>query len=815
MKRPTFRFGGVLLVTVLLFSASPLFAEDIPPDGLLAESENRYQDAISIYEKALEQNPQRVDLLLQIAEIHNVMENPQAMVKALEQAAELVPNDPEMFFKLSQGYSWLEQPKKALASINKAMELKPDFVPYHKEKAKLAVWLGEYDLAIENFAVVLETNPDDEESRLAFAKAQSWKGDYDGSAKNFEKYLEGNPQNLTAWREYSQVQAQRGEYASALEAEKRYRNLGGDPSLLVAEIPLEGVLAESENRFQDAISIYEEALEQNPQRVDLLLRLADIHNDMENPQGMVNALEKLTELMPDDPEMFFKLSQGYSWLEQPKKALEAINRAVELKPGFVPYHKERAKLAVWLSEYDLAIESFAVVLEANPDDDESRLASAKAQSWKGDYDGSANNFKKYLQNNPQKLEELMAYSRVQSWQDEYAGALEAMEKFREFGGDQELYDRAKARYLARVDRPEKSLSIVEPYVSNNPRDYDALYTQALALKQARRFKTAMHSLKIVEQIHPDTKETKDLSQIVRTPLRPNISADTHFSTDSDSIDISGVSVTGFYPINEEKYFRVGVDWENLHADASSGLNAVSGAEDVQRTGGWVGLEGRLRENLWALGQLGFDTADENAGTFLYKAGIAYRPDDNLRLNFLSSHGLYAVSPLTLSLDVERTANRISAIWTPDIDYVIETEFGYDFFSDDNQSWLYSLYPRRSVLRSKWLNLDFGVSGVWEGFKNDLNNGYYDPGFYQQYLGVITAFIEFSDNDNISIVVAPGIERDEDIDKFQFSANVNFELTIGLYRDWMFKVRGDFIDTTGVVNQSYNEKSINFSLTRRF
>ena len=205
----------------------------------------------------------------------------------------------------------------------------------------------------------------------------------------------------------------------------------------------------------------------------------------------------------------------------------------------------------------------------------------------------------------------------------------------------------------------------------------------------------------------------------------------------------------------------------------------------------------------------------NSSAVLYNAGLAYRAHDTLRLSFLSSHGLHAVSPRAVSLDVERTANVVRAIWNPRIEYVIVTQLGYDFFSDDNQSWYYSIAPRKTVIREESFNLDVGVSTRWMSFKEDLPNGYYDPDFYQQYLATFMAFFKFTEDDSLSIVIAPGVQKDDKMSDFQFSGNFSFELTIGLYRDWMLKVRGSLIESQGVLRRPYNQQAVSLNITRRF
>ena len=162
---------SIILLLVLLVPLMTAYGEtgknrdrenkepEVPPAGLRAEEEGRWEKAIEVYRTVLSRKPKRSDLWIRIANIQALLEKKEIMLETLKQAAHLNPNDKEIFLSLSQVNAELNRSKDALDAIERAVQLDPDNIEYLKARAQLANWQGDYVLLC--FCLCSDNNRDE------------------------------------------------------------------------------------------------------------------------------------------------------------------------------------------------------------------------------------------------------------------------------------------------------------------------------------------------------------------------------------------------------------------------------------------------------------------------------------------------------------------------------------------------------------------------------------------------------------------------------------------------------------------------------
>jgi len=575
-----------------------------------------------------------------------------------------------------------------------------------------------------------------------------------------------------------------------------------------------GLEAEMEGRWEDAIKIYRSILTKEPQRGDLWAKLGELEDYMGNYSGSAEAFQRAVQLLPNDPNLHFRLSQQYSILKDPNNAFLEIEKAVELDPKNIEYLKSRAQIANWIGKSEIARDSYERVLSLSPDD-ETLLNLARTESWTGELDKSVRDFKKYYAKHPEDKEALLDYAEAECWRGNFPSALSLLEKYRTDFGETTDYLKLKARALASAERPTAAMALISPLLEKSPDDYEVIFSQAIAQHYGNRPREALKSVETLERLRPLSRETEDIKRFVITSLRSNAELGFDFYNDSDHLNIFTSRLRGTYFLMPETFLEAGVTNDVLTAKKGSGLEQLNGDEEALHTRAWLGVGHRFSPKVAVEGQLGASSAEGEVRFPTYNLSVDLQPSDELKVRAEKDYGYYVVSPRTVSIGIRRDANRLQVTWSPDLNYTIDSNFSYSTFSDDNTLWEVLLGPRRAVLRTEKLNLDIGVNAWWFGFDEDFDHGYYAPELYQRYMVTGFSYWKINEESGVSFIVSLGVQKDNTMDNLRFGADASFEGTFGVYRDWMFNIKGAATNNIRQGTGAFRALTIGAALTRRF
>ncbi len=222
-------FSAAPLLALLM--AAPVYAapsDDRLDQALTAEGENRWQDALRIYYRMLEAEPDQADIWLRVSDIHTTLKETPAALKARTEAAKRRPDDAQLHYSLALEYSANNQPQEALVAVKQALLVDPNNASYLRLQAQLAEWTDDSDLVRETYQTILRNDPGNRMAMLGMARMQSRTGDLDKAVRSYEKYLEKYPDDADALLIYAETEIYRGDYVHADELLQRYQSTKGE-----------------------------------------------------------------------------------------------------------------------------------------------------------------------------------------------------------------------------------------------------------------------------------------------------------------------------------------------------------------------------------------------------------------------------------------------------------------------------------------------------------------------------------------------------------------------------------------------------------
>ena len=110
--------------------------------------------------------------------------------------------------------------------------------------------------------------------------------------------------------------------------------------------------------FPKAIDIYEQALEANPQAIEIYYNLANAYLVTGESQKAIGYLEKLIEVSPNDLEIMFSLAVAYQSLERHSEAVGYFKKVISVSPYDPEVHSLLASSYYALGKAELGKKAF-------------------------------------------------------------------------------------------------------------------------------------------------------------------------------------------------------------------------------------------------------------------------------------------------------------------------------------------------------------------------------------------------------------------------------------------------------------------------
>jgi len=570
------------------------------------------------------------------------------------------------------------------------------------------------------------------------------------------------------------------------------------------------LVAEGEGRWEDALAMHREALAADPGRADLWVRVSDIEARLGRTGEAVSALERAVAATPGDATLQARLSQALAAADDADGALHAIERAIALRPDDPAYLRAGGQLASWTGDYGTAAGFYQRLLVVQPGEASTLLDIARLRSWSGSSAAAVEAYRRYLERQPDSPDAWLELATVESWEGDYSSALEALDQYRARFGDSKDHAVVLARVLAGAGRPSRAVDVLTPVWRQDPDDYSVNVARTLALAMRRSVGEAYGALSSVRAAQPTSDETRTVERLVRTELGSSVGPGFTFYTDSDDLEIVGVSPSAAVMLRHGTELSAGYARLELRAPVASGLGATGGRVTHDET--WGGVAQTVK-GLTVSGRIGEARADGRRLT-QYDVGAAWRAADWLELDAGRRYGFLTISPRTVALGLTAHEDRAGATWTPTIRTAVAVDATHQRFSDGNRRWSVRISPRRAFVRSQRLNLDLGVSAYRMETDLNLDNGYYDPSRYEAYEGTIQPYLKLSDDVGVGIALALGVQR-EASRPFRFGGGASAEATFGIYRAWMLRVGASATHNTRQDSGAFGGLSSSVVLLRRF
>jgi tetratricopeptide (TPR) repeat protein len=274
----------------------------------------------------------------------------------------LDPKSPVIGERLAEMYWKAQRTRDAVAEAQEILKRHPDDVPtrrllariYLRSLGDLSAGVGQSEVAgkaIEQYKEICRLDPSDTESALWLARLHRLRNEHDQAETVLRGILKDDPENEQAVEQLTQLLLDKGKSDEAVALLEGINSRTPSATLL-------DLLGDAYTQTKDlpkAEQAYRKAVDLDPSELSHLRGLGQTLMAEEKFPDALTVYQKLADLMPDDADVYLRIAQIYREMHQLDLAEESLLKARQYAPGSLEVMYNEAMLYQAQGRYDDAI----------------------------------------------------------------------------------------------------------------------------------------------------------------------------------------------------------------------------------------------------------------------------------------------------------------------------------------------------------------------------------------------------------------------------------------------------------------------------
>ncbi len=284
-------------------------------------------------------------------------------IEAYKKAYSIDPKSPIIGERLAEMYWKAQRVHDAVVEANEILKRDPNDLPTHRLLARIYLRsLGDINggtgvqteavgKAIAEFSEVHRLDPTDAESSLWLARLYRLHNDPDKAEQVLRGMLKDDPDNDAAMEQLTQLLLDQNKSDEAIQLLETMTAHSPSPTLY----DLLGDAYTQTKDFVKAEAAYRKAVDLDPSELTHLRGLGQTLLSEEKYADALGVYQKLADVMPDDADVYLRVAQIYRELHQLDKAEENLVKARQYAPGSLEVMYNEAMIYEAQGRYEDAI----------------------------------------------------------------------------------------------------------------------------------------------------------------------------------------------------------------------------------------------------------------------------------------------------------------------------------------------------------------------------------------------------------------------------------------------------------------------------
>ena len=302
---------------------------------------NSHEDALSAYDKAIQIQPNYRNSWSGRGFVLSKLRRYSEAIKSFDKALKLEPESPQIWNARGESLRNLRKYDEAIKSYDKAIEIQPDYDGAWYNKAAVLYSLKRYKDALSTYGKVIELKPNNERAWYNSGNALVNLNRNRDAIKAYSKAVQYKPNFYQAWLSRGNIQIKLRKYSEALES---FREVLRYQPKNVDALYSQGWILHQTKRYEEAIKSYDKAIALRRSNYKVWYARGNSLYNLQKYQEALSAYNRAIRYKKNHSESWYSKGNALVNLGKEKEAIAAYDTAIKHNPDYREAVKARNKL---------------------------------------------------------------------------------------------------------------------------------------------------------------------------------------------------------------------------------------------------------------------------------------------------------------------------------------------------------------------------------------------------------------------------------------------------------------------------------------
>ena len=329
----------------------------------------RYEEAILLFEAALETDPHNVRAYARLADIYYLTNRYSGAITKIKQIGKIDKTSVDYLRFSAKRLLLSQQYDKAIELYRELLEKAPDNLQVNYEIGICFLETNQFNEAVAKMNELLALKPGFIGAKFILGNLQGKQGKLDKEIKIYQDIITENERFPQIFQYLGVTYYRKGDFGQAVETFKKALAMEPDNTNVRFNLALS---YEDQEKYEEAIAEYSQVIEKDPDNLAAHLNLGVLYGNIGDTEKEMEEYKAINKIDPKYPDIYFNAGIIQYNKDNIKQAMRMFRKTISCDPNFIKAYYNLGVLYQQQGNEHMARNCLRKVLELDPGHEKAR-----------------------------------------------------------------------------------------------------------------------------------------------------------------------------------------------------------------------------------------------------------------------------------------------------------------------------------------------------------------------------------------------------------------------------------------------------------